>query len=188
MEKNQIHRLLEKYFEGNTTLDEEKSLHGFFAEEGVDKYPEWLPLKKQFELFRAGKELSFDTAHLDSGLFRLIEEYEIQQTPPAGRRNLVRFMIAACITIAVVLSGIFIFRSQNRQIRDTYSDPQLAYAETQKALLFVSQKMNQGMKPLNHITKINSGTEQLKNLEKMDKSLGMLNLVSFINQSSNLKK
>jgi len=188
MERNQIHRLLEKYFEGDTTLEEEKTLHGFFAEEAKDKNPEWMLLKKQFEIFRAGQELTFDTTHLDSGLFRLIEEYEIQQNPPAGKRSLVRYMIAACITIAVVLSGIFLFRSQNNQIRDTYSDPQLAYAETQKALLFVSQKMNQGMKPLNHITKINSGTEQLKNLEKMDKSLGMLNLVSFINQSSNLKK
>jgi hypothetical protein len=81
-----------------------------------------------------------------------------------------------------------IFQSQNRKTPDTYSDPQLAYIETQKALLYISQKMNKGMKPLSNVSKINAGTEPLKNLGKLDESLGMLTLVSFVNQSSNLKK
>ncbi|HEX2393795.1 MAG TPA: hypothetical protein VHI78_00520 [Bacteroidales bacterium] len=187
MEKNQIHRLLEKYFEGSTTLEEEKALRDFFSVSGDDN-PDLLPLKRQFEIFSAGQSLSFNTLDLESGIIKSIEDFEQKQIPPVRKPGITRYLVAASIAIAVLLSGIFILKSQNKQIRDTYTDPQIAYAETQKALLLISQKMNEGMQPLTNITKINSGNEQLKKLEKMDKSLEMLNLVSFINQSSNLKK
>jgi hypothetical protein len=108
--------------------------------------------------------------------------------PAEKKTYLLRYLVAASFALAIVLSGIFFLRSERDEITDTFTDPQLAYAETQKTLLFISQKMNEGMKPLDNISKINTGASQLKNLEKMDKSLGMLNLVSFINQSSNMKK
>jgi len=187
MEKNQIHQLLAKYFEGKSTLEEERILLGIFSDL-QDSDPEWRPVKKQFELFRAGREYSYSTDDLEANIIKGIEEYELRMSPPVKKRSISQYMVAASIAIAVVLSGIVLFRATDKEIKDTFNDPQLAYAETQKALLFVSQKMNQGMKPLTNISKINSGSEQLKNLEKMDKSLGMLNLVSFINQSSNLKK
>jgi hypothetical protein len=187
MERNQIHRLLEKYFEGNTTLEEERILTGFLME--LDsRDTELLPVKKQFELFRTGQELSFNTDQLDEKIMRSIAEYENQQIPPVRKIRITRFLLAASIAIAVVLTGIFLLRSGNKVINDTYTDPRLAYEETQKTLIYISSKINEGMKPLNNISKINSGTEQLRNLEKIDKSLGMLNLVSFINPSSNLKK
>lgn len=188
MEKNQIHGLLVKYFEGNTTLAEERILDEFFLQDN-SKDAETAPLRKQFELFRSGRQLTFKMPQLDDAVISSIELYELRQQPPASKLSSIkRYMIAASISIAVILSGLLIFRSGNRELKDTYTDPRLAYAETQKALMFVSQKMNDGMKPLNNINKMNSGTGQLRNLEKMDKSLEMLNLVSFINQSSNLKK
>jgi hypothetical protein len=187
MDKNQIHQLLAKYFEGNTTLDEERVLLDFFSAL-QDEEAELRPLKKQFDLFRTGREFSLDATNLESKILEGIKEYEMQIRPAAKKRNITRYLLAASIIGIIAISGIVFFKAGNNRLKDTYSDPQLAYAETQKALLFVSQKMNQGMKPLANITKITSGSGQLKNLEKMDKSLGMLNLVSFINQSSNLKK
>jgi hypothetical protein len=86
------------------------------------------------------------------------------------------------------LAGIFLYQRSSSKATDTYTDPKLAYLETQKALLYVSEKMNKGIKPLSNVAKINSATSQLKSLEKMDRSLEMLNLVSIINVSSNMKK
>ena len=187
MEKNQIHRLLEKYFEGNTSLKEEKDLRDYFSGSDINN-PEWTSMKRQFDLLISGQGIHFDISDLESGILKSIDDYERQHNPPLRKSYIIRYLVAASVSIAFILSGILLFRTQHTQIADTYSDPQLAYAETQKTLLFISQKMNDGMKPLNHINRINSGTQQLKNLEKMDKSMGMLNLVSFINQSSNLKK
>lgn len=187
METNQIQLLLEKYYEGRSSLEEEKVLRDFFSRSGDDN-PELIPLKRQFEIFTTGQSLSFDSNDLESRIINSIEMFEHQQITPVRKLKITRYMVAASIAIAVILSGLFIIRSHNKQITDTYTDPQIAYAETQKALLFISSKMNEGIQPLANISKINSGNEQLKKLEKMDKSLEMLNLVSFINQSSNLKK
>jgi hypothetical protein len=187
MENSPIHQLLAKYFEGNTSLQEERIIQEYFNND-LAVPEDLLPLKKQFALLKSGRNLSFDTTILESKILAQIEEYEKQIGTPVKRFPLKRFLIAASITLVIALSGIMFFRSQNNRIRDTFTDPHLAYAETQKALLLVSRTMNKGIEPLSNISKINSGTEQLKKLEKIDQSLGMLNLVSFINQSSNLKK
>jgi len=187
MENSPIHQLLAKYFEGNTTLQEERIIQEYFTND-LDIPEELRPLRKQFTILKSGRELSFDTGALESRILADIEKSEEQTKPAVRKFPLKRFLLAASITLMIALSGIIFFRSRNNRIRDTFTDPHLAYAETQKALLLVSRTMNKGIEPLSNISKINSGTEQLKKLEKIDQSLGMLNLVSFINQSSNLKK
>lgn len=185
MKNDHIHQLLIKYFEGNTSLEEERALKEFFSGENqID--PEWMPVKAQFDLFSTGKRIIPDSPGLEFKILNKISESE-RNSLPQKRFNMMRFAAAAVIIISLVVPGILIYDSQNR-IKDTYDDPRIAYMETQKALMFVSQKMNKGMEPLSNISKINTGREQLKKIEKIDRSMGMLNLVSFINQSSNLKK
>ena len=72
--------------------------------------------------------------------------------------------------------------------KDTFDDPQLAYLEAQKTLLYVSKTMSKGMEPLKNVSKINEGTGHLKTLKKLDSGLEMMNMVSIINKSTNLKK
>jgi hypothetical protein len=103
-------------------------------------------------------------------------------------RWITRLAVAATIAVLIGISGIIVLNKEWHKERDTFSDPQLAYAEAQKTLLYISQKMNQGIKPLNSVSKINAGAKPLKSLKKLDHSLDMLNRVSFMNQSSNLKK
>jgi hypothetical protein len=188
MDTNQINYLLAKYFEGNTSLEEERILQLFFAEE-KDIPSEWLPLQKQFHLFQVGREFPFDSTVLESKISAAIDtaEGQMNQTP-RKLNNMLRFLIAASVTLLVGLSGLMYYHAQKKSHPDTYQNPEIAYAETQKALLYVSQKMNRGIAPLSRISKINTGADKLKTLGKMDESLGMLNLVSFINQSSNMKK
>jgi len=186
MESDQIRLLLAKYFEGNTTLEEESQLQDYFTTFAIDE--EFLPFRKQFDIFRSGSYYPNVPSELESRILVNIDKYEAQSHPPKKTFFVSRLLIAASIALVIAFSGILFIKNQNSSLKDTYSDPQLAYLETQKALLFVSQKMNKGIEPLSNISKINSGAEQLKNIEKMDKSLEMLNFVSFINQSSNLKK
>jgi hypothetical protein len=183
MEKDQILLLLEKYFEGLTSLEEEKTLQSYFADQQeIDSA--LLPLKKHFELLRKGRELPFKSDLLNAKILVNIKNYENSLLPPSRKLNISRFLIAASVAALIGISGLIFLKTQHKQIEDTYSDPHLAYIETQKALLFVSQKMNKGIEPLSKISKINTGAEQLKNLEKMDKSLNMLHIVSFINKTN----
>jgi len=57
METNRVKELLENYFEGQTSLEEENMLHDYFASGEIDA--ELLPYK---ELFGGLKELQQDTS------------------------------------------------------------------------------------------------------------------------------
>jgi hypothetical protein len=186
MDIKEIRVLLEKYFEGETTLEEDQALLDYFSGENVDS--KLRPFQQQFLLLQSGREpLAFDPGFET----RLADMIESQQEIPRHKPKspwITRLAVAASIAILIGISGVIVLNKEWHKEKDTFSDPQLAYAEAQKTLLYVSQKMNQGMKPLNAVSKINAGAKPLKSLKKLDHSLDMLNRVSFMNQSSNLKK
>jgi hypothetical protein len=187
MEYNQIKQLLTRYYEGATTLEEEKMLLEYFTAEG--EIPADLVSYGRPFLFlgTAAGEMQ-NTRALESRLSELIDNQDSARRPVSRQSNLHRYLAAASVAILIGISGIFIYRTQKGVPRDTYTDPVAAYSEAQRTLLYISDKMNRGMKPLSHITAISTGTDKLKSLEKMDESMDMLNLVSFINKSSNMKK
>jgi hypothetical protein len=186
MDIKEIQVLLEKYFEGETTLEEDQALLDYFSGENIDS--KLRPWQQQFLLLKSGREpLVFDP-EFESRLAGLIEAQEEVPQHEHRSRWISRLAVAATIAVLIGISGVIVLNKEWHKEKDTFSDPQLAYAEAQKTLMYVSQKMNQGMKPLNAVSKINAGSKSLKSLKKLDHSLDMLNRVSFMNQSSNLKK
>ena len=186
MDIKEIQVLLEKYFEGETTLEEDQALLDYFSGENIDS--KLRPWQQQFLLLKSGREpLVFDP-EFENRLAGLIESQQEIPLHKHKSRWISRLAVAATIAVLIGISGVIVLNKEWHKEKDTFSDPQVAYAEAQKTLLFVSQKMNQGMKPLNAVSKINAGTKSLKSLKKLDHSLDMLNRVSFMNQSSNLKK
>jgi hypothetical protein len=186
MDIKEIQALLEKYFEGDTNLEEDQALLDYFSGENIDS--KFRALQQQFLLLQSGREpLVFDP-EFENRMADLIEQQ--QETPNHAHKSrwITRLAVAATIAVLIGISGIVVLNKEWRKEKDTYSDPRIAYAEAQKTLLYVSQKMNQGMKPLNAVSKINAGAKPLKSLKKLDHSMDMLNRVSFMNQSSNLKK
>jgi hypothetical protein len=186
MDIKEIQVLLEKYFEGETTLEEDQALLDYFSGENIDS--KLRPWQQQFLLLQSGREpLVFDP-EFENRLAGLIEAEQVIPLREHKSRWITRLAVAAAIAVLIGISGVIVLNKEWHREKDTFSDPQLAYAEAQKTLLFVSQKMNQGMKPLNAVSKINAGSKPLKSLKKLDHSQDMLNRVSFMNQSSNLKK
>lgn len=186
MEIDHIKLLLTRYFKGDTTLEEERALQQFFTGEG--EIPAELTVyKNQFILIKTAAADKPDPRKVEEKIAEMIDNESISSSKKPGR-ILVRLAVAASVALMIGITGLLIYQKTNSSARDTFTDPRLAYNEAQKALLFVSQKMNKGIAPLSNVTKITTGTDKLRSLEKMDESLGMLNLVSIINRSSNLKK
>lgn len=187
MDINQVKLLLTKYFDGETTLEEERMLQGYFSDE-TEIPDELITYRQQFMLLSSSARTEHDTGKLDLRISEMIDNLDTA-LPKQGRgKSLYRYLAAASIVLMLGVSGILIYQARSSAVTDTYADPKIAYLEAQRALMYVSQKMNKGIDPLYNVSKINAGTEQLKALEKMDESMGMLNLVSIINRSSNLKK
>ncbi|MDO6430502.1 hypothetical protein Q4E93_07890 [Flavitalea sp. BT771] len=160
MERESIAALLERYWQAETTVEEEKTLAAYFRG-GNDIPPEWEPYRGIFSFFaeeaevRAGQDLEE----------KILEH--IRPLPAVGpARTRLRFAWWAAAAVIILVAGLvpllqpapepavpsvaqYASRTLNdASIKDTYDDPQQALAAVQRALFKASVKMNKGLHPL----------------------------------------
>lgn len=145
--QNSIQLLVDKYFEGSTTLEEEKELKNYFSTNEIDNSLEqYQPLFQYFETKKT-QQVSKD---FDKKFFEKVENSGAKIVPMKRfQRRLMR--VAA---VAAVLLGTFIlFQPTTPSGQGTVAidwsaheinDEQLAYEETVKALRLLSSKLNKG--------------------------------------------
>jgi hypothetical protein len=154
MESSRIKELIDKYFEGNTSVEEERQLNALIKGKQLPKeYSYLIPLFDFYEEERNKKpELKFSPGITIAGI--------------KHSRSL-RYIWMAAAACILLLLGIFIL--QNRapeQVVYAYingipvTDEQLAIEETKKALSLISTNLNQGTTGLNYLSEINK-TKQL---------------------------
>ncbi|WP_264531168.1 hypothetical protein [Flavobacterium sp. N502540] len=147
MEFNKIENILEKYFQGETTIAEENQLKEYFSSPDVAQH-----LEQYKPMF---------------GYFSQVKEQKSTQTIPlkTKKRNVAWLSIAAS---AVVLLGIgtYFYTSEKNTTPvtaqtelGTYDDPEEALAATQKALALLSNNVNVGIESVQYIKEY----EQSKN-------------------------
>ncbi len=141
--------LLDKYFEGNTTLAEEKQIKKFFKNN--TELPEKLTeIKTMFEFFQNEYEKQ---SELDLNL--------IVQKTNTKKTNIKRlyYRISGIAASIILLIGIFIY-TDNQEEQKIYAyingkpimDEQVAKIEAKRALLLVSSNFNQGTENLKHLS------------------------------------
>ncbi len=171
MELKEVKRLLEKFFDGQTTVEEENKLAGYFADGDV---PEELTVYAQF--FSAKEELlkSQDSEFKEEVMAYVIEKYHRKKSQP---RWLLRTVsaVAASVIIAFVLVN---YNANNKyEWEDTYDDPEIAYAEATKTMRYIAGKYQKGLATLEPISKIRESLSSMetasrlvsKGFEEMDK-------------------
>lgn len=144
MELDRIENLLEKYFEAETSIAEEKELKDYFSSSDVAP-----PLEQYKPLFgytiQAKKEQFNATIPLNT----------------KKRKSVVWLSVAA--SVAVLLGvGLFTFNHYNQPKSNdygTYDDPEVAFRETQKALAMISEHVNKGIGSIGYLSEY----EQSKN-------------------------
>jgi hypothetical protein len=172
MESQKINILLQKYFDAETSLEEENELITYFTSGGVDEN-----LKMYVSMFSGMKELSADeNADLGEELMNHILESEHQEK--VKYRRMWQVVTGVAASVMVVMLAVNYYSSRN-QWSDTFTDPQQAYTEASKTLEFVAGKYNKGLASLtpvrkleeaanplhSGISKLNKGFEQLKVIE-----------------------
>lgn len=168
MNQEHIKILLERYYEGETSPEEEMLLKEFFSREEV---PE--EFRSDSEIFR----FFIDSAAIPdapSGFEeRIIERIDRQRagTKLTPKRRILAIITAAAVVIIILSTALFITRYKDSG-RDTYSDPQIAYAEAMKILYEVSAKLNKGTSALGKIGVLES--ETMNGLETMSRSTSLM--------------
>ncbi len=136
MKRNDGHikALIERYFDGETTADEERELARFFRQAGDDIPDEWRPCRAMMAYV--------DEERMAAGTER--HEAEKAVVVQMRRRGGVRVAVAAllaaaCVVGVVLLTGIPDSRDNYAVINGrVYTDPQIVEHEAMKALQMVS--------------------------------------------------
>jgi hypothetical protein len=183
MDTGQIKSLIDKYFEGNTTLVEEQQLRDYFN--GDHEIPDVLaPAKNHFLLLDPASEYSQDIQRLKLKISNLIDNQNFVLNQPQRSHTLRWLFAAATVAILIGIAGMITYQKHKHASADTFSDPRIAYEEAKNTLLFVSSQMNEGIEPLSHVEKINIGAEKIQSLEKINTSFGIIKKVSYIGNSN----
>ena len=147
MELDKIENILDKYFQGETTIAEEKELKEYFSSSNVAQH-----LKQYQPIF---------------GYFSQAKEQKAMQEIPleTKKRNVAWLSIAASVVVLLGI-GTYYYVSEKNTTPDvvqselgTYDNPEKAFAETQKALALLSNNVNVGIESVQYIKEY----EQSKN-------------------------
>lgn len=137
MELDKIKQLLTAYFEGNTSLDEEQMLINYFNSETIDT-----SLLEYAPMFRA-----LETAKTES----TNRSFSVD-TSKTTKLNKSWYAAAAMI---VVLIGIGAFYFSQPQYTQEEKEALMAFNESKRALLLLSENLNKGAEQLTFVHQFN---------------------------------
>ncbi len=160
----EMDELKKKYWKGRTDRDEERSLKNRpFSHDTThveDIYFQYLNEKKN-------EKINFPDFDVE-----IIRKIKGQQGEQRFISKIGYWRLAAAVII-LITAGILFFNNQsgtqtsapppeNLVLTDTYNDPEKAFEETKKALLFISNKLNKGTELTSEFAKFSETQENLK--------------------------
>ena len=150
----EIKRLLDRYYDGMTTEEEEKTLHTYFNGSDIDA-----SLKEERIFFTALQSSERPTpAGMEERLSRQISQWNTLEV--TNRRTIRHINLRWVVGIAASLlllfaAGAIVYQNENKSPQteqDTYTNAKDAYAETSKALMKFSKTLNKGIDATENIT------------------------------------
>jgi len=164
MKEEELKRLIEKYYNGESTEEEESSLRDYFRKNNI---PEGYEAEKViFGYFDESTEVPEPSIDFEARILAGIDASESKRRSRTMKKYLLPILSAAAGLL--ILGGSYFYFIVRAEPRDTFTDPEIAYAETIKILRDVSSQMNRGTQVLEPVGKINKVTK--KSFETINKS------------------
>lgn len=160
MDSKRIEQLLERYWACETSVEEEQVLREYFAVPANDGSMK--ELASMFRYFDQQRRKEMQDPALDARI------HEIVRPKRAKLRRLLHNSIRIAAGIVVLMVAVWFVRSEIRQttpqeLVDTYSDPELAFEETKKALLMISRSFGTAEEQAKKINLFNEAQQQIQN-------------------------
>ena len=177
----EIRKLLDRFYLGETSLEEEKILQKYFSSASIPE--ELMPDR---DLFKSLGDAS-DSVAVPEGLNqKVLDVIDQQEKKMVRTRRISVFSLSGLAAGLLVVIALYVgyFRDvapgllASNQMSDTYEDPQDAYEEARKTLAYVSAKLKTGTSELEHVKKASKATsDPLKSLSKINKGSKELSLL-----------
>lgn len=179
--------LLERFYDGNSTLDEEAELSDLLLNADLPK--EFKFDKELFASLVSASEPVEVPGDLNQKIISLIDE-EAKTESRTRRINL--FSISALAAgLLLILSVYLVFlRDQSQDYVTEYSveDPVKAYEETRKALDLISEKWNTGTAELKNLDEVNKGIRKsVQPMQKLNSGSKEIKLLGNLKKAEGIK-
>ena len=184
--------MLERFYQGETTLAEERWLMDYFSSATVPE--ELLPDQELIKTFNNTEDSISVPKNLNAKILDTLDREERKQLK-SRRISLYSLSGLAAGILALIAVYVFFLRTDEpvllagNQVMDTYTDPMDAYEEAKNTLAYVSGKLNAGTSEIRHMQQVTKTTaDPLKSLSKINKGsrelvlLGELQRVREIDQ------
>lgn len=166
MEAKQVRALLQKFYDGATTPEEEKRLTTYFSGRSVPE--EFLADQ---EVFLSLHLYSIDNIEIPEDLeSHITSSLEQVQHSRGSTRTRLRYAISSAAAVILILVSTLLIMNRKEQL-GTYNDPQLAYAETKETLDLVAKYLQMGTGKLQNLGKYSDAIQPLKNLDLFEKGI-----------------
>lgn len=143
MESANVEKLLDRYFEGETSLQEENQLKEFFASGNVP--PHLVPYTAMFQGFSIAKE-----EHSS-------REVEL---PVIHKRSVWVWSIAASLVIALGIGSMLFL--QNDGLTAEEQKALATYKEARETMLLLSENLNKGASKVTYLNEFKESTSNIK--------------------------
>lgn len=136
MALDRIEKLVNKYFEGETSIAEEKELKEYFSSPDVAQHLE--QYQAVFGYFSQAKQEQFSAT-----------------IPLQSKKQTKVVWLSIAASVVVMLSvGYFTYQNvseTNQESLGVIDDPEVAFRETQKALALISKHVNTGIESVSYL-------------------------------------
>jgi hypothetical protein len=168
MKEEKLKQLLDRYYDGNTSPEEERELKEYFSD--TDIFPGYEAEKEIFCHYANTEKIAVSSIGFESRILNAVDGLEANRRLRITRKRYITFLSAAA-TILILVGSLFIF-IHDSEPDDSFSDPRIAYAETMKILNDVSVKLNRGKMALQPIGRLN--TAALDGIRSLDRSVSVM--------------
>ncbi len=172
MEMQEIKQLLQHYFNGESTMAEERQLEKYFQSGNVAE-----ELREYTEFFSGISRLS--DAERDEALEGEIMDFILKNEPVVKPKSrwLWQTISGIAASIIIVVGGVLFYQQDKESFKDTFDNPEEAYAYAEQTLGYISEQYNRGLAGLEHFEKLQTASEPMQKglkpvneyLEKIEK-------------------
>lgn len=143
MELHNINELLDKYFDGNTTLAEEKQLKAYFSSDNVA--PEHAQFKPLF------------------GYYTAEQTSETQKVFKFNKKPNRQWLWTAASVVVMIGIGLTVLQKNPTQPEQlgTFDDPEMAYQEAQKAFQLIAENLNKGKQNIQYLQEFENNKNRI---------------------------
>lgn len=157
METKKIEKLLQTFFNGESSVEEERALESYFRSGNVaEEFQEYAPFFTGIsELAKVSSDQNIEEEIMDF----ILEKENSEKT---RYRRMWQTVTGIAASVIIVLGGFLIYQQQQKPFDDTFKDPDEAYAYAQQTLQFVSGKYNKGLAALSGFDKLEKAAQPIK--------------------------